>query len=142
MSKITISKAIELSPVGRTQFYKEYINTGKITVSVDERNKKFIDTSELLRVFGSLTAEVHEQGKVNSPEQSSAADSEQSEVIKLLKEQLADLKADTRKREEHYQSQIIALTNRLEAPATNYRPNPFVRWWRGLDDKQTNDGEQ
>lgn len=53
MAKVSISKAIKLSGVSRSTFYKSYINKGLISVE-DERGKKRIDTSELIRVFGEL----------------------------------------------------------------------------------------
>lgn len=138
MALVTITKAIELSPVSRTQFYKSYVNTGKITVSTNERGKKKIDTAELLRVFGKLEntdKTVNEQPEVYAPLHNPNTDSEQSEVVKLLREQLAE----SRERENYYQTQIVTLTARLEAPSPNETPAPVKRqsriskWWYGLD---------
>ena len=137
MAQLTVSEAIRISPVGRTMFYSKYVNTGKITVSVDSSDNKYVDSSELVRVFGSRLsdkkADNSEQLNKNYVEQELKAANEQSEVIKLLKSQLAEQKADSEQREQFYQSQITTLTNRLEAPKP--RPNPIVRWWRGLGDK-------
>ena len=133
MSRMTITEAINHSPVGRTQFYKEYINTGKITVSTDERDKKFIDSSELLRVFGSLSENIHEQKKVDSAAQDIKDNPEQSELVKALREQIADLKSER----EYYQTQVTSLQNRLEAPAANTkRINIVKRWWYSLDSNE------
>ena len=130
MAQLSITEAIKQSPVGKTYFYKKYIGTGKITVSVDNSGKKYIDSSELLRVFGELkggqTVNVHEQTTVDNTVQPEYVDSEQRELVRMLREQISDLKAD----KEFYQSQISSLTNRLESPTS--QPNPFVRWWRGL----------
>ena len=125
MARLTITKAIEQSPIGKTHFYKQYIDTGKITVSVDNAGKKYIDSSELIRVFGELTEDVQEQPKVSD---TVPAVTEQSELVKALREQIAESK----EREQFYQERIVSLTNRLEAPAVQHKPNPFVRWWRGL----------
>lgn len=134
MARITVSEAIRRSPVGRTQFYSKYVDEGLITVSVDNAGKKYIDTSELLRVFGELkgeqSADSSEQSETNSTEQPAKTTPEQSEVIRLLKEQLSELKHDVGERERFYQSQIVSLTSRLEGPAK--QQNPIVRWWRGL----------
>jgi hypothetical protein len=128
MAKLTISEAIRQSGVGRTQFYSKYIKLGLISVSVSN-GKKFIDTSELLRVFGELkgkqTSNSSEQTEENSTEQAVVNNFEQTEQIRLLQVQLTEAK----QREEFYQSQIINLTNRLEPP--KYQ-NPIVKWWRGL----------
>lgn len=129
MARLTITEAINKSPVGKTHFYKQYIKTGKITVSVDNSGKKYIDSAELLRVFGELKSErvvnVQEPSTVNDTAQQETVD---SELVRTLREQISDLKAD----KHFYQTQIASLTNRLEAPKKLREPNPVVRWWRGL----------
>lgn len=129
MARLSITEAIKQSPIGKTYFYKQYIDTGKITVSVDHAGKKYIDSAELLRVFGELKGEqvvnVHEQPIVNDSERHELVD---SELVRTLREQISDLKAD----KQFYQSQIASLTHRLEAPSKPNEPNPIVRWWRGL----------
>lgn len=137
MARLTITKAIEQSPIGKTHFYKQYIDTGKITVSVDNAGKKYIDSSELLRVFGELKGEPSE----NVQEQSAVGDTvlpnaEQGELVSALREQIADLKSER----EFYQSQVITLTNRLEAPAVQPTPakrqSRISKWWHGLDSNE------
>ena len=134
MAQLTITEAIKRSPIGKTYFYSQYIDTGKITVSVDGSGKKYIDSSELLRVFGEMksappeqTVNVQEQPAVGDTVQPNSESSEQAELIKELREQIEDLKTDKK----FYQSQIVSLTNRLEAPTKAVQLNPFVRWWRG-----------
>ena len=130
MAKLSISEAIRQSPIGKSQFYSKYSDGGLITVSVDNNNKKYIDSSELLRVFGEMTSkqpeEVHKQADEDS---AGKPDTEQSEIIKLLKEQLSE----SRNREHYYQTQIASLTNRLEAPAK--RQSRISKWWYGLDNE-------
>jgi ACT domain-containing protein len=53
MSKVSISEAIRLVGISRSQFYTKYINEGIISVQL-ENDKKFIDISELIRVFGNV----------------------------------------------------------------------------------------
>ena len=95
MARLTVSEAIRQSPVGRTQFYAKYVDEGLITVSVDDRGKKYIDTSELLRVFGEPKGEQQdssENTETGKTEQAEQVTSEQSDVIRLLKDQLAELR--------------------------------------------------
>lgn len=54
MAKVSISEAARLAGKSRSTFYEQYINKGKITVEQDFEGRKQIDTSELLRVFGSI----------------------------------------------------------------------------------------
>ena len=49
--KLTISEAIRVSGIARATFYRSYVDTGKISVSVGNDKKKYIDSAELLRVF-------------------------------------------------------------------------------------------
>lgn len=145
MARLTITEAIKRSPVGKSQFYAKYVDEGLITISVDGRDKKYVDSSELFRVFGTLDTGQSESVQVESrPDVTGVNNSEQSELIGLLKEQLAEskkqvteLKAETSERENYYRSQITALTNRLEAPAPTEpakRQSRLSRWWYGLDD--------
>lgn len=135
MAKLTITEAIKRSPIGKSQFYSKYLDGGVITVSVDENNKKYIDSSELLRVFGGIGGEQPpEVLKTSDPNDTGKKTDEQSSIIKLLKEQLADQKVEAEKREQFYQSQIITLTNRLEAPKPPVkRQSRISKWWFGLD---------
>lgn len=132
MAKLTITQAIEQSGISRTHFYTHYIKKGLISVSEDS-GKKFIDSSELVRVFPNLKSEqspnVQVQTESHTPEQTK---SEQSELVSVLREQVAELKAD----KEFLQTQIVSLTNRLPAPSGPIkRQNWFMRFWNAKDDE-------
>ena len=147
MAQLSIAEAIRQSPISKSQFYARYIDKGLITVSVDNSGKRYIDSSEVLRVFGSLKG-----GSAGKAEKTSAPDlagslekinAGQAEQIRMLKEQVSQIQAETNKREEFYQTQIITLTARLEAPALpapSETPVPVIKrqsriskWWYGLD---------
>ena len=132
MARLSISDAIKQSGVSRSSFYAKYVSKGLISVSED-KGKKYIDTSELLRVFGELKGGQSEDCLGQSNEDNLGLnfgldDSAKDEQIKLLKQQLEK----SEEREQFYQEQIASLSNRLEAPAIQHKPNPFTRWWRGL----------
>jgi hypothetical protein len=138
MAKLTITEAIKQSGISRTHFYGHYINKGLISVS-EENGKKFIDSSELLRVFPNLkalnTVDTEKQTELNAPEHHEIIQAVQAEQIKHLKEQLADAKdreQEQQERERFYRDQIRLL----EAPKS--RSNPITRWWNGLGSKDEN----
>lgn len=54
MAKVSISEAARLVGVSRSNLYKSYIKQGKLSISTNHLGKPEVDTSELLRVFGSL----------------------------------------------------------------------------------------
>lgn len=53
-TRLSITEAIELSGVSRSQFYSKYINKGRISKLRDENNKVYIDPAELFRVFPNI----------------------------------------------------------------------------------------
>ena len=63
MAKITILEASKIAGIARSNLYKNYINTGKISVSVVNDSKKYIDTTELLRDFGTLKTEIKQDNQ-------------------------------------------------------------------------------
>lgn len=54
MVKINITEAAQQAGISRTNLYKNYIKKGKLSVTVNNKGQKEIDTSELIRVFGGL----------------------------------------------------------------------------------------
>ena len=53
-TRLSITEAIELSGISRSQFYSKYINKGRISKLRDENNKVYIDSAELFRVFPNI----------------------------------------------------------------------------------------
>ena len=120
MARLTITEAIELSPYSKTYFYKKYIKGGLISVSVNKDNKKYIESSELVRVFPDLKKPESVPTAHDTSDQVSTSSVHISE-LKHLHEQIAELKRD----KEFLQGQLL----RLSPPTPS---NPIVRWWRGL----------
>jgi hypothetical protein len=148
MARLTITEAIKASPIKRTRMYSHYIKKGLITVSVDSSGEKYIDSSELLRVFGTIkkpdqpvTPTAHsehplETFRVNATELEKPATTvppeQETELVKLLREQLQ--KAEDR--EQQHLKRIDSLTLRLEAPKPlPKRQNVVVKWWNNLGGK-------
>jgi hypothetical protein len=119
MTKISISEAIKMSGVSRSHFYNKYVNQGIISLIV-EGNKKLIDVSELIRVFGSVQLENNHNGHIRTTEDTSNT-IEKDKIIDILEQQIVEFKnreRETKEREEWLQSQIDELrqqhTNLLE----------------------------
>jgi hypothetical protein len=108
MNKVTASEAAKLVAISRQHLYREYINTGKISVT-KENNKTLIDISELIRVFPNL--------KIN--DNVTPLDTNHDKIVTMLEKQLAEAKereVDYKNQAEWYKSQIDELrhqTNRL-----------------------------
>lgn len=127
MARLSVSEAIKQSGVARSTFYSKYINKGLISISVSD-GKKYIDSSELVRVFPELG---------NRTTKNSPSDTESNSVVHpentLLKMEIKLLREALDKTEQDKQwlkEQNTTLLLRLEAPAQPV--NPLIRWWRGL----------
>ena len=137
MARVSITKAAKLAGVSRSHLYKTYIDTGLLSLSKDEKDKPYIDTSELLRVFGTLKDSPPKTGQKTIAEDSSGhskrqvkdTPSAQTEKIKMLEQQLAEAK----EREAWYQAQVKNLTDTmklLEAPKHPQHPRRWYQFWK------------
>ena len=71
-TRLSITEAIELSGISRSQFYSKYINKGRLSKLRDEDNKVYIDPAELFRVFPNSIVDENDTdycSKINSLEQ-------------------------------------------------------------------------
>ncbi|WP_312283669.1 hypothetical protein [Candidatus Igneacidithiobacillus taiwanensis] len=55
MSKVTLTEGAKLVGISRVTLYK-HIRDGSLSIDRDEKGKPKVDTSELLRVFGTLSS--------------------------------------------------------------------------------------
>ncbi len=133
MARVSITEAARLAGIGRSSFYQTYINKGAISVSKDSSGKKFIETSELIRVFGELGDNTTEQSK-NTEDCAevlavTATETAKDLEIKVLREQLEK----SEQREQWLQSQVQNLTDTmklLEAPKQPQHPRLWYQFWK------------
>jgi hypothetical protein len=118
MSKVSISQAAKMAGIGRSTLYNKYINTGKITVeSIDD--KKMIDVSELIRVFGSKI-KLDSDNCIDDTFHDSIGqglDTATYKIISMLEQQLReskDLLKEAKDREEWLRGQLEKTTHLLE----------------------------
>ena len=112
MAKVTILAAAKLAGISRANFYKNYVNTGTITVGKNVKGRPEIDTSEILRVFGEIKCAPGEtQGIHNEIHKVTLAkDSEDSMLqieVRILREQLSEAKD----REEWLKQKVDSLSS-------------------------------
>lgn len=111
MSKLSITAAAKAAGISRQTMYKKYINHGLISVETVNDIKQ-IDTSELLRVFGSLQL-IDDNDSQDATEQDTSVYNASSDIIQLLKEQLSE----SREREKWLMQQLEKTTHLLENKA-------------------------
>ena len=110
MTKVSISEAIRMAGVSRSHFYNKYINKGLLSVQIED-DKKLIDVSELIRVFGNIQPEnnIKEQNET-TPHTANTHDKDR--IIELLEQQIHDFRErekEAKDREEWLQEQINNL---------------------------------
>lgn len=125
MSKVSISQAAKMAGIGRSTLYNKYINTGKITVESIE-DKKMIDVSELIRVFGS-NIKLDSSECIDNTVQDTVGqgiNTASDRIIPMLEQQLKESKEllkEAKEREEWLRSQLDKTTLLLEDKTTKKR---------------------
>ena len=131
MARVSISEAARLVKVSRPTIYK-MINSGKLSyTSVVKHGKaiKVIDTSELIRVFGSLDGVIDD---VKSDAESTGINSvglhDLQHKIALLEDENDGLKGAVKARDEHIDSlrQAMQLLEHKHEPSSP----PDSPWWK------------
>ena len=131
MARVSISEAARLVKVSRPTVYK-MINSGKLSyTSVVKHGKsiKVIDTSELIRVFGSLDGVIDD---VKSDAESTGINSvglhDLQHRIALLEAENDGLKGAVKARDEHIDSlrQAMQLLEHKHEPSSP----PHSPWWK------------
>ena len=131
MARVSISEAARLVKVSRPTIYK-MINSGKLSyTSVVKHGKsiKIIDTSELIRVFGSLDGVIDD---VKSDAESTGINSvglhDLQHRIALLEAENDGLKGAVKARDEHIDSlrQAMQLLEHKHEPSSP----PHSPWWK------------
>lgn len=124
MAQLSISAAARAVGKDRGTIHR-YIKTGKLSMSKDAAGNKVIETSELLRVFGSLTGDGNKGGvatTVATPGENSNTQHVLEATLELLKEQLkVSQERETRLLAmlEHEQESRRELERRLLPPGSD-----------------------
>ena len=134
MARVSISEAARLVKVSRPTIYK-MINSGKLSyTSVVKHGKgiKVIDTSELIRVFGSLDGVIDD---VKSDAESTGINSvgfhDLQHRIALLEAENDGLKGAVKARDEHIDSlrQAMQLLEHKHDPSSPAH-SPWWKFWK------------
>ena len=113
MALVTITEASKLTQKNRTTLYR-YIKEGKLSKTTDDKGKDKLDTSELLRVFGSLHATnnttLHNIEKQHDATQNNVAQTtELQQKIQQLEQQLLNKDELLKAKDDHISSLKQAL---------------------------------
>jgi hypothetical protein len=112
MALVSKSKAAKLAGVSRTTIHR-YVTEGKLSMSGDQ-----LDTSELLRVFGSISGQVDSPVDIPSGQPVTGVGQGGGQaVIDLLEAQIRDIRQDR----DHWREKSDQLTELLKTEQENIR---------------------
>jgi hypothetical protein len=114
MAKVNLSQAAKLTGKNRTTIWR-HIHSGKLSIERDRDGLPFVDTSELIRVYGELKPiATHESEK--KQQQATQNYEDLIATVELLRKEQSEMKA-----------QIENLTNRLSyVPETKIKDTPSI----------------
>lgn len=106
MAKVNLSQAAKLTGKNRTTIWR-HIHSGRLSIERDRDGLPFVDTSELIRVYGELEP-IATGNNEKKPHQATYDYDDLIAIVELLRKEQAEMKAE-----------IENLTNRL-----TYIPEP------------------
>lgn len=108
MAKVNLSQAAKLTGKNRTTIWR-HIHSGKLSIDRDRDGLPFVDTSELIRVYGELEP-IATDGTQKKPHEATLGYEDLVATIELLRKEQAEMK-----------KQINDLTKRI-----TYKPEPTI----------------
>lgn len=134
MAKVSISEAARLTGKSRTTLHR-LIKTGELSTCHGERNTRMLDTSELLRVFGSLARTEAVQDVEQLSEQSvTASQTENEQVITSLKQEVEHLRTLVSAQGSHIDSLKQAMQllehKKTSSDMPNVSGSPWWKFWK------------
>lgn len=130
MAKVSISEAARLTGKSRTTLHR-LIKTGELSTCAGVRNSKMIDISELIRVFGDISAPSTEQYSEQASEQRvTVPDTANEQMINSLKQEVEHLRTLVSAQESHIDSlkqslQLLEHKKDMQQPLP-----PPAKWWQ------------
>ncbi|MCH4698608.1 helix-turn-helix domain-containing protein [Streptococcus suis] len=130
MAKVSISEAARLTGKSRTTLHR-LIKTGELSTCSGVRNAKMVDISELIRVFGDISAPDREQPFEQVSEQRvTAPPAPHEQVVNSLKQEVEHLRTLVSAQESHIDSLKQSL-HLLEHKKDTQQPlPPPAKWWQ------------
>jgi len=130
MAKVSISEAARLTGKSRTTLHR-LIKTGELSTCAGVRNSKMIDISELIRVFGDISAPATEQYSEQDSEQHvTVPDTANEQMVNSLKQEVEHLRTLVSAQESHIDSlkqslQLLEYKKDMQQPLP-----PPAKWWQ------------
>lgn len=126
MSNVSPAEASRKWGVARSVMYRD-MNSGKLSYSLDEKEKRVLDPAELVRVYGEPQSQPVSKGSPVASHETIQERGADSQVIDAYKERITDLKdyIEVLKGQlVEKDSQVQALMNQLSETTHRLLPSP------------------
>lgn len=98
MPLLNMTEAARAAGLSRSQFYAGYVKPGTVSVDRSDPKKPKVDTSEIIRVFGTIQADntvSDKSGQDKTPENTAPYTDDLTQTVKELREKLDAAERDT-----------------------------------------------
>lgn len=137
MALVSVTEAARLTGKNRATIHR-YIKQGKLSQIYDATNTKKIDTSELIRVFGSLNATHATLSQSDDTQHDATPKTDQSvallqQKIALLEQLLESKNKELQRQDEHIDSlkqAMLLIESKLPATPDPVAPAPTKKPWQ------------
>jgi len=137
MALVSVTEAARLTGKNRATIHR-YIKQGKLSQISDATNTKKVDTSELIRVFGSLTATSTTPLQNDAMQRDATPKTDQSvallqQKIALLEQLLESKNKELQRQDEHIDSlkqAMLLIESKLPAIPEPVAPVPTKKPWQ------------
>jgi len=137
MALVSVTEAARLTGKNRATIHR-YIKQGKLSQISDATNTKKVDTSELIRVFGSLTATSATPLQNDAMQHDATPKTDQSvallqQKIALLEQLLESKNKELQRQDEHIDSlkqAMLLIESKLPATPEPVAPEPTKKSWQ------------
>lgn len=137
MALVSVTEAARLTGKNRATIHR-YIKQGKLSQISDATNTKKVDTSELIRVFGSLTATHATLSQSDAMQHDATPKTDQSvallqQKIALLEQLLESKNKELQRQDEHIDSlkqAMLLIESKLPTTPDPVAPVPTKKSWQ------------
>jgi len=137
MALVSVTEAARLTGKNRATIHR-YIKQGKLSQISDATNTKKVDTSELIRVFGSLTATSATPLQSDAMQHDATPKTDQSvallqQKIALLEQLLESKNKELQRQDEHIDSlkqAMLLIESKLPTTPEPIAPAPAKKSWQ------------
>ncbi|HEJ9542905.1 TPA: DNA-binding protein [Proteus mirabilis] len=137
MALVSVTEAARLTGKNRATIHR-YIKQGKLSQISDATNTKKLDTSELIRVFGSLTATPATLLQNDAMQHDTTPKTDQSvallqQKIALLEQLLESKNKELQRQDEHIDSlkqAMLLIESKLPTTSEPVAPAPAKKSWQ------------